>query len=574
MNPDRLLAHFDQISDAPDAIPRLRRFILDLAVRGKLVEQDPKDEPASELIKRIRAQRMQSSKEKLKVQPEFYEIDNVEQLFLIPTGWIWLRFGELHALIRGVTYTKADVSETSTPGYLPILRANNIGATLNFEDLVFVRKERVGPEQILRRGDYLIALSSGSKNLVGKAAFVAADYQGGFGGFCGVIRLFTPMVEPFVGLFLSSRLYRDALAQESRGIGINNLKKETITNVLFPLPPLDEQHRIVAKVDELMALCDRLEAAQAERERRRDRLAAASLHRLNNGADADAFREHARFHLRYLPRLTTRLEHIQQLRQTIVHLAFHGRLVPQRQDEGTGVELLKRVQSFHPANRKWGGSRRNGSSLLDPLNCLGVFPIPATWAWTYLDFLCDKIADVDHNMPKAVSDGVPFISAKDLKDDGTIDFSEPKMISEEDYQRLSRKVQIKRDDIVYSRIGARLGKARLVSVDMRFLISYSCCLVRPRHEFIDKHYLQVFLDSTMALNQAHKGTQSIGVPDLGLGEIKSFQVPIPPLAEQHRIVAKVKELLELCDRLEAQLTTAQTESRRLLEATLWRVLAA
>jgi type I restriction enzyme, S subunit len=138
-----------------------------------------------------------------------------------------------------------------------------------------------------------------------------------------------------------------------------------------------------------------------------------------------------------------------------------------------------------------------------------------------------------------------------LKDDGTIDFSNPKMISEADYERLSRKIQMQRGDIVYSRIGARLGKARLVEVDIRFLISYSCCLVRPLHNFVDKHYVQRFLDSTMALSQAHRGTQSIGVPDLGLGEIKEFKIPLPPLAEQHRIVARVDELMALCDQLEA-----------------------
>jgi type I restriction enzyme, S subunit len=125
---------------------------------------------------------------------------------------------------------------------------------------------------------------------------------------------------------------------------------------------------------------------------------------------------------------------------------------------------------------------------------------------------------------------------------------------------------------VYSRIGARLGKARLVQVDTRFLISYSCCLIRPRYEFVDKNYIQRFLDSALALKQAHKGTQSIGVPDLGLGEIKTFRIPLSPLAEQRRIVAKVDELMAVCDRLESQLTTAQTESRRLLDAVLHEAL--
>ncbi|RUT06804.1 hypothetical protein DSM106972_030610 [Dulcicalothrix desertica PCC 7102] len=155
-------------------------------------------------------------------------------------------------------------------------------------------------------------------------------------------------------------------------------------------------------------------------------------------------------------------------------------------------------------------------------------------------------------MPQSVDVGVPFLSAKDLKDDGTLDFSNPKYISEEDFERLSRKIKPRFGDIIYSRIGAKLGKARLVEVEKKFLISYSCCLIRPIHECINSKYLQLFLDSRLALNQAHIGTQSIGVPDLGLGVIKQYKVPIPPIAEQHRIVAKVDQLMKLCDELEAR----------------------
>jgi type I restriction enzyme S subunit len=277
MNPDWLLKYFEQISEAPDAVSRLRRFILDLAVRGKLVEQNPKDEPAAVLLKQIEAEKKGSINRSKGATIAMQPIRIDEMPFDLPYGWLWLRFGAIHDLVRGVTYSKNDVSEEPTPEHLPILRANNIGPSLNFEDLVFVRKECIGPDQFLRQGDYMIALSSGSKNLVGKAAYVEEDFKGGFGGFCGVIRLSSPLLRPYTGIFLSSRLYRNALSEGSRGIGINNLKKETLSKVLFPLPPLAEQHQIVAKVDQLMALCDELEAAQAKREKRRDRLVASTL---------------------------------------------------------------------------------------------------------------------------------------------------------------------------------------------------------------------------------------------------------------------------------------------------------
>jgi type I restriction enzyme S subunit len=209
--------------------------ILDLAVRGRLTTQDPSDEPASELLKRIQAEKARGVRASGKRAESF--VEESEPPFAVPTGWLWLGFGSIHDLVRGVTYTKSDVAESQGPGYLPILRANNIGASLNFENPVYVRSSRVGPDQMLRRGDYLIALSRGSKNLVGKAVFVAENYPGGFGGFCGVIRLVSPALEPYVGVFLASRLYRDAIAAGSRGIGINNLKREILNNIPFPSPP-------------------------------------------------------------------------------------------------------------------------------------------------------------------------------------------------------------------------------------------------------------------------------------------------------------------------------------------------
>jgi len=117
-------------------------------------------------------------------------------------------------------------------------------------------------------------------------------------------------------------------------------------------------------------------------------------------------------------------------------------------------------------------------------------------------------------------------------------------------------------------------KARLVEVDTRFLISYSCCLIRPKQQVIDKEFLRLFLDSHLALGQAHSGVKNIGVPDLGLGEIKACRIPLPSLAEQHRIAAKMDELMALCDQMEAQLITTQAQSRMLLEAVLQQALSA
>lgn len=384
-----------------------------------------------------------------------------------------------------------------------------------------------------------------------------------------------------LSLYQSTSFYKE-FASRMTGI-IGGIARSEFLLIPVPLPPEAEQHRIVAKVDELMALCDQLEMVQSEREARRDRLVAASLHRIGNAPAAEgevkdaaqtaaALRQATRLHLDHLPRLTTRPEHIKQLRQTILGLVFQGCLTSRFEEDGLGIDLVNEI------HRQWATAestkaRAGKSKPTEHFECEPAFSVPETWGWIQLQLLCEQIGDIDHKMPKAVATGVPFLSAKDLKDSGELDFSDPKYISEEDFIRLSRKVLPRRDDIIYSRIGAKLGKARLVEVDTRFLISYSCCLIRPKHQFVDKRFLQIFLDSHLALRQAHSGVQSIGVPDLGLGEIKAYRIPMPPLAEQHRIVAKVDELMALCDQLETQLVTSEADSRRLLEAVLRDALA-
>jgi type I restriction enzyme S subunit len=282
MTPDRLLDHFDRISDAPDAIPRLRRFILDLAVRGKLVEQDPNDEPASELLKRIQAEKERLVKNGKMGKQSLVRDDAEAALpFRVPETWSW------------------------TPATYPTFLILDLGKKNQTKDVLQAGKFPVVDQGKMFIRDYC--------NDSDKVIYVV--------GADGV-KILKPIRLVPGYYFLTLQWLR----LDSRGYGRHF---KLLRAMKIPIPPLAEQHRIVAKVDELMALCDRLEATQAERETRRNKLASASLHRLNNGANADEFREHASFHLSHLPRLTTRPEHIQQLRQTILNLAVRGKLVSQ-----------------------------------------------------------------------------------------------------------------------------------------------------------------------------------------------------------------------------------------------------
>ena len=247
-------------------------------MRGKLVEQDPYDEPASELLKRIKKEKVRLVKVGEIKKSKQNQPGLTDPPFGIPANWEWAAFGQVHQLIRGVTYSRADVSDGSNDGFVPILRANNIRNILTHDEPVYVKRDRVSADQFLKKADFMIALSSGSKNLVGKAAFVPENFKEAFGGFCGVIRLFDRGLQGFSRVYLQSDLYRESMSAGSRGIGINNLKKETLSHLFFPLPPLAEQHRIVAKVDELMALCDQLVASIVIGGDTRHRLLEALLH--------------------------------------------------------------------------------------------------------------------------------------------------------------------------------------------------------------------------------------------------------------------------------------------------------
>ncbi|CAE6773238.1 MAG: restriction endonuclease subunit S [Nitrospira sp.] len=193
--------------------------------------------------------------------------------------------------------------------------------------------------------------------------------------------------------------------------------------------------------------------------------------------------------------------------------------------------------------------RRAALAKLDNLTqsiFLDMFGDPATndrnWPTKMLQELCHSITDIDHNMPATVEQGVPFISAKDLSANGHISFEDVKRIAPEDFRRLSRKSKPEKGDIIYSRIGVNLGKARRVEVDFDFLASYSCCTIKPNLRIVDGTYLCQLLDSPFILRQARRGIRAIAVPDLGLGEIKAFRIIVPPIELQMEFARRISNL--------------------------------
>lgn len=520
MNAKLLLEHFHRVGDAPDAIPRLRRFILDLAVRGKLVPQDPKDKPAPELLNRL-------SKE---------EISQAD----LPKGWCRAKVG----MLLDFQYGKGmKASERDEEGPVPVFGSNGI---VGFTDEPLT----VRPSIIVGRKG-----SAGALNLCDGPSW-------------------TTDVAYFVEApsFIELRFLMNALAAldlDKLGKGVKpGLSRSDAYEQVMCIPPLAEQHRIVTTVDELMALCDRLEAARAGREAMRDSLAAASLARLNT-PDPDTFRDDARFALDALAALTRRPDQIGALRQTILNLAVRGKLVPQDPNDEPASKLLQRIGKEIGAYAK---ENRIALTKPEPFASSELpFSAPLGWEWTRLCGLFKVVTDGDHQPPPKADEGVAFLTIGNITT-GKLDFSGCRLVPRSYYQSLAAYRTPKKGDILYTVVGATYGRPAVVDTDRDFCVQRHVAILKPATT-LDLRFLVWLLASPLIYDQASRSTTGTAQPTIALRPLRNFAVPLPPLAQQHRIVRKVDELMAVCDRLEASLACGDENRRRLLDALLAEALA-
>ena len=555
MNADRLLAHYDRIADAPDAVPRLRRLILDLAVRGRLVEQDPNDEPASELLKRIAAEKARLVKAGKIKKAEVGPISLNDAPFLVPHRWTWTRLGIIGDWGSGSTPPRGNVELYG--GGITWLKSGELNDNRQLagsEETVTDLALRNSSFRLNQPGDVLIAMYGATIGKVAILAERAVTNQ----AVCGCTP-FAGVFNQFLFLFLLSQ--RAQFNSASEGGAQPNISKVKIVWNPFPLPPLAEQHRIVAKVDELMALCDRLETARTEREATRDRLAAASLARLD-APDPETFQDHARFALDALPALTTRPDQIKQLRQTILNLAVRGKLVPQDPNDEPASELLKRIAAEKARLVKAGKIRKKKPlSLIDTADAPS--DLPAGWASVKLVEISNIV--MGQSPPgqtyNTCGEGVPLIN-------GPVEFSEGPfgrtVINQ--YTTAPTNFCDKGDFLICVR-GSTTGRSNVAAFDA--CIGRGVAAIQP---LFDDGFVRFFLWN-MRERIISMG-RGIAFPSITRNQLENLPVPLPPLAEQHRIVAKVDELMTLCDRLEASLAARDETRHRLLDALLHQALAA
>lgn len=564
MNAERLLAHYERIADAPDAIARLRRFILDLAVRGKLAPQDASDEPVSELLKRIAKEKARLAKAgEIRTPKAIPALP--EAPFPIPSNWRWSQLAEI-----GVLSPRNEAPDSLEASFVPMpLIAAEYGVA-NQHEIRPWGEIKKGYTHFAEGDVGLAKITPCFEN--GKSA-VFRNLTGGIGAGTTELHVVRPLFvdHDYILLFLKSPHFIETGIPKMTGTaGQKRVPTEYFAHSPFPLPPLAEQHRIVAKVAELMALCDRLEAARAAREATRDRLTAASLARLN-APDPETFQDDARFALDALPALATRPDQIKAVRQTILNLAVRGKLVPQDANDEPASELLKRIAKEKARLVKAGEiSRDKPLPLLTEADT--VFELPRGWEWVRLGHLIKMVTSGSRDWAKHYStEGAIFIRMGNLsKDHYRLRLDHIQHVKAPADGEGTR-TRLEAGDTLIS-ITGDVGMLGLIPEGFgEAYINQHTAMVRPIAEMKGRYLPELFRSpfAQAQFNEPQRGIKN----SFRLTDITQFVVPLPPLAEQHRIVAKVDALMALCDRLEASLTATAATRRRLADALLAEALA-
>ena len=517
---------------------QLKNSILQMAVQGKLVPQDPNDEPASVLLERIRAEKEQLIKEgKIKKEKNpsiiFRGADNLpyekvrknepvciadEVPFEIPESWEWVRLGSIGDWGSGATPSR------SIPEYyggdIPWLKTGDLND--GYIECIPENISRLALEKTSVRlnptGSVLIAMYGATIGKVGILTFPATTNQ----ACCACLPI--DIYNEYLFYFLMSQ--KVSFVKRGEGGAQPNISKEKIIATLMPLPPLAEQYRIVAKIKGVLPFVEQYGEACS---------AANSL----NAAFPDL------------------------LKKSILQEAVQGKLVPQDSSDEPASVLLERIRAEKQRLIAEGKIKkdkhesvifRRDNSHYEKLDgierCIDdeiPFEIPETWCFCRLGTILYKLTDGTHSRPKYVEAGVPFISVKDVSS-GMLDFSNCKFITEIEHKELYKRCNPEYGDILLTKVGTT-GIPIIVNTTDEFSLFVSVALLKFNQKLMNNEYLLHLINSPLVQKQAEENTRGVGNKNWVMRDISNTLIVIPPLKEQYRIVEKLKNTFNICNNL-------------------------
>ncbi|HGZ6496436.1 restriction endonuclease subunit S [Vibrio parahaemolyticus] len=534
-------------------VKKLRELILELAVRGKLVPQDPNDEPASVLLEKIAQEQTQLIKDqKIKKLKKLPNISKDELLFDLPNGWQWCRVGNLFNTIQsGGTPSKRDPSYWE--GNIPWASVKDLGKSLVLTDTQDHISEEglIAGSKLANKGDLLICTRMG----LGKIAIVSTPMA-----FNQDLKAVSLTKYVHTDFFLNS--YR-TIKIKGTGTTVAGISQDQLLNYVFSLPPLQEQHRIVAKVDELMALCDQLEQQTEASIEAHQVLVTTLLDTLTNSADADELMQNWARISEHFDTLFTTEESIDQLKKTILQLAVMGKLVPQDPSDEPAAELLKRIAEEKAQLVK--EKKIKKQKALPPISeDEKPFNLPSGWEWCSLSSLGYFFGGKTPSKSNSSFWGgdVLWVTPKDMKrthiDDSEDKITQAGVDSGLALVEVNSLMCVTRSGILRRHFPVALAKKQCtVNQDLKVLSFYDNSVadyVLLMMQGFEQHILDKLTKT---------GTT---VESLKFDEFSVYPFMLPPLKEQRRIVSKVEDLMIMCEELKARLKYSRIIQQQLTDS--------
>ncbi|MEH8252983.1 restriction endonuclease subunit S [Aeromonas veronii] len=536
-------------------IKKLRELILELAVRGKLVPQDPSDEPASVLLERIAAEKAQLVRDgKIKSEKKYPVISDAEQPHSKPDGWVFERFGNV-LINRDFERIPLAVSERERrKGGYDYYGAS--GVIDRIDGYLFDKP--------------LLLIGEDGANLINRSSPIAFIARGQYwvNNHAHVLDGLNEDLLKYVCLHINAI----SLLPYITGTAQPKMNQAKMNTIVLGIPPLAEQKRIVAKVDELMALCDQLEQRSESQLAAHQTLVETLLATLTDSGDADELEQNWARLSNHFDTLFTTETSIDALKQTILQLAVMGKLVPQDPSDEPAAALLERIAAEKARLVKEKAIRKPSS--MSPIGELPQpFNMPSGWEWVRLGDICHTIADGPHFSPKYVekNEGVAFLSARNISAE-SIDLVTAKYVSREDHESFCKRVRVKLGDVLYTK-GGTTGIAKVNDIETEFSVWVHVAVLQIPLDKVCNNYLALALNSPHCYTQSQVYTHGIGNKDLGLTRMINITIPFPPLTEQYRIISKVDALMSLCDQLKASLKANQQTQLALAESLVEGALA-
>ncbi|MEO1698900.1 MAG: restriction endonuclease subunit S [Planctomycetota bacterium] len=560
MKPEELADALETLADGPPwDTAWLRSLLPELAVRGCLVAQDKEDiEGARNLVESSMSLRLEAAGGKFtraSAPLAEEEIPETERQ-LAPKSWRVVPLGNIVSVDRGITFPGSAKTKEPEPGRVACLRTTNVQETVEWNDLLYVPDDYVKSDRNWVRAGDLLMSTANSRDLVGKVALVGEPpVNAAFGGFLTALRPLVMLPGFLIAVLRTGHARRLLIGSATQTTNIANISMGRLRPFPLPVPPLAEQHRIVAKVDELMEHAAVVEERHLAATSARVHLRNAALHALTEAEDHEAVETAWSRIEEHFNDLFTEPDDIQPLRQTILRLAVRGRLVAHTVEDD-GVHALSRKLSSEITRLVGLGEMRRPKRVTE-VRTFGM-EVPASWSILPVSAVAEirlgrQRSPKDHSGPNMCS----YLRVANVYED-RIDTADVKQMNFTPAEQELYRVRY--GDLLLNEGQSRelVGRPAIFRDEIPGACFQNTLLrVRPLAGIPSEYLLLVFRYHLHAGHFAAAATQTVNIAHLSAGRLAPIGVPLPPIAEQHRIVAKVDELMTLCDTLETSLRRAK-----------------